>query len=422
MASPIDAGKAFVEFIINDKKFSSQLAAIGAKMRKFSAIAAAAVAPIIAGFTKALSVFSQWGDQLDKVSARTGVAVESLSELSFAAERSGASLEDIEKAAAFMQRNGLDPRRIDEFANKIAGIEDPTERAQAAMEVFGRQAGRALLPMLKDLPELRKKARELGVTMSTEDATAAAKFADAVGDIKTQIKSLAFQMGAAIAGDFTEFVNWSAQALAWVIRFVREHPNMVKAVAAIAFGVGALSIALGTLSIAMWVITLHPLVLAVSALAFIFAGLVAWVALNTDAFRDLAKWFSNTYDWVIKLNPELATMEGILKSIAGIVKDVATTGFSFAIGKGAAFAIKKAIAGPAAPPAPRAATELQSRVSANMRGAALQPMGARAVSEGGRLAGPNIDIHPERYSSEMVRLLQRIANQTKEPGLLAGRG
>ena len=61
----------------------------------------------------AVKSFLDTGDELDKMSKRLGISVESLSELKFAAEQSGASLDDIEKgvkklsSSVFDANNGI---------------------------------------------------------------------------------------------------------------------------------------------------------------------------------------------------------------------------------------------------------------------------------------------------------------------------
>ena len=52
---------------------------------KIFGLGAAAIAPLLA----TTNVFAELGDQLAKMSARTGISVESLSELGYAAEQIG---------------------------------------------------------------------------------------------------------------------------------------------------------------------------------------------------------------------------------------------------------------------------------------------------------------------------------------------
>ena len=110
----IRAGQAFVEIALRDK-MSGQLRALRAKLKNvgasfqrvgasFVAVGAAITAPLLL----TAKAFANVGDTLQKMSLRTGIAVESLSSLKFAAEQSGASLETLEKGIKTMQRSLLD--------------------------------------------------------------------------------------------------------------------------------------------------------------------------------------------------------------------------------------------------------------------------------------------------------------------------
>ena len=181
MASSSDtkAGQAYIEITTENvklvrglkeaqrslKEFSESVTAMG---EKTLLIGTAMLSPLILS----AKVFSDWGDSFDKMAARTGMTVESLSELSFAAQQSGTDLETVERGVKTMQKNigeaaggsksatealaklgltveqlqGLSP---DEQFNKIAAalnqISDPTTRAATAMKIFGK-SGAMLLP------------------------------------------------------------------------------------------------------------------------------------------------------------------------------------------------------------------------------------------------------------------------------------
>lgn len=244
----IEAGKAFVEFVLSDKKLDKGLARIGRKLKSVGSLGLAATAPILAGFAAAAATFAKAGDELGKLSARTGVPVERLGELAYAADLSDATLDDLEKGMRELQSRGIDPLKFDEVAADITSIKDPTKQAQKAIEYFGKRTGTALLPMLKDLPALKKKFHELGLEVSTKDTDAATALGDAFQDTKLQLRAMAFQIGAAVAGPLTDFLKAATPILKWVIDFTKEHKTLVTAIAAITFTVGTLSagmIALG---------------------------------------------------------------------------------------------------------------------------------------------------------------------------------
>jgi hypothetical protein len=67
-----------------------------------------------------------------------------------------------------------------------------------AQKAFGK-SGADLLPFIKsfdgDLPGLIKKAKELGITMTDEDAAAADQFGDQLDTLTGQIKNTTFSFG-----------------------------------------------------------------------------------------------------------------------------------------------------------------------------------------------------------------------------------
>lgn len=276
----IKAGSAYVEIGIQSritagaKQVSADLKKLGGSIsstgRQLLGIATAAAAPL-AGMTLS---FASAGDRLDKMSKRTGVGVKALSELAFAAEQSGASLDSVEKGIRGMQRSllnaemgskaasdalsslglsadqlsGMNPE--DQFtmiADAIARVEDPSKRAALSMQLFGR-AGSELLPMFqenaKGIADLRQEANELGRTMTEEDAKSAAELTDAMNRVKSTFIGVKNQIGAALAPAMTYLSDLIARTSAKVVPLIRENQHLVKMFAAGAVAVGGLGAAL----------------------------------------------------------------------------------------------------------------------------------------------------------------------------------
>ena len=165
----------------------------GAVKKAATGLAIGGAAALVGFGVAAVKNFADVGDQLDKMSKRTGFSVESLGELKFAAEQSGASLETVEKGAKRMASTILDAQMglstaVDAFdalgikadelkgkspeeqfqimANALAGVEDASTKAALAQDVFGR-AGTELLPLFnageKGMAALRDQAKSLGI-------------------------------------------------------------------------------------------------------------------------------------------------------------------------------------------------------------------------------------------------------------------
>jgi len=289
-AGAIRAGRAFVEIFADSsmlvrglrgasaklKAFGVQVVAIGAGIRSAGLRMFAAGAMLAAPLVMATKTFTGMGDDLAKMSKRTGLSVEALSELGYAARRSGASMEDVEKSVRLMQRRiveaatgskeGADALELlgltvadlaalrpeDQFAlvaDHLAAIENPTQRAAAAMEIFGR-SGTKLLPMVKDLGALRAEAGKKGFVISTEDARMAEEFQDTLEDLWTTIKMGVFAVGAALAPTLKDLAERIREVVGRVTRWIRANRGFIVSAlkfAVILGGAGAGLIILGTI-------------------------------------------------------------------------------------------------------------------------------------------------------------------------------
>ena len=236
----------------NTKKLSDSLTKAEGRLGKFKKRGAGALnvvskaakglaiggAIAIAGFAVgAIKNFADVGDELDKMSKRTGFTVETLSALKFAAEQSGASIQTIEKAAKRMavtildasrgskdaadsldaiglsaeKLQGLSPeQQFDMMAKGLAGVQDSSKRAALAQKLFGR-AGTELLPLFiegeKGMDKLKKQAEELGIVMSGETAAGAADFKDAMNESKSALQGLAFSFAKEVIPALTDFLR-----------------------------------------------------------------------------------------------------------------------------------------------------------------------------------------------------------------------
>ena len=278
----IEAGKAYVKFILDSSQYDKELVRIGDGLKKFGSYGVAATAPLIAGFTASLAAAVSLGGAIDDAAKRTGLSVESISELGYAAQQTGTDMGVIEKATRALQAKGIDPLKFDEIAADLSQITDHTERAKATMEIFGTKAGSAIMPLLDNLPQLREEARRLNIIWSAEGVAAADALGDAFDASKQQFMFLLAQIGVAIAGPLTEFLQWSQGIVSSLIDFVHENPGVVKAVAAITAAVAAGSAALIGFGTVLTIITFHPIVAALALIAAAVAGIATYFGLASD--------------------------------------------------------------------------------------------------------------------------------------------
>lgn len=243
-SSNIRAGAAYIELYAKDNRLVKGLNAASAKLKAFGAgitsigtKLAGLGAGLVTPFIGAAKVFADMGSDLVDMSQRTGVSVEALSELGFAAEQSGADLDTLEGSLKKMQKflvtaaegsqqandalgqlglsmadlSRLAPEeQFSLIADRLSQIENPALRTAAAMQIFGK-SGTRLLPLMqggaKGIDELRQQARDLGLTMSTEDAQAAEAFGDKLDALWKVLKRTAFTVGSAVAPALTQIAE-----------------------------------------------------------------------------------------------------------------------------------------------------------------------------------------------------------------------
>lgn len=136
------------------------------------------------------------------------------------------------------------------IADRLARIEDPTIKAAAAMELFGR-SGTELLPMLAGgaagIEQLQEQARKLGLTISTEDAKAAERFSDTLSILLKVLKQGVFTVGSALVPILSQLAQWVTKVAVSAGEWIKRNKEVIVTIFQIAMGVVAAGIALVTL-------------------------------------------------------------------------------------------------------------------------------------------------------------------------------
>jgi hypothetical protein len=374
LSSGIRAGAAYVELYTKDsrmvkglkaaekklKAFGSGITSIG---KKLAGLGAAMVTPLLAS----TSVFATMGDTLAKMSGRTGVSVESLSELGYAADQSGADLETLEVALRRMQKqvveaaggsatafeafqrlgisvaslSSLSPEaQFKLIADRLSKIENPTLKAAMAMEIFGR-SGTRLLPLIENgtagIEALQEQARQLGLTISTEDAQAAEVFGDTLDDLWKVLKSTAFTIGSVLAPTLIMAAKAVTRVVVIVTDWVRQNKELVVwvfkiALAAVAAGAALIGLgtaitgtgaALGMIAsiitgIGAAIATFGPVLASIlSPIGLVIAGVLAlagYLLYVTGVGEQALKWLASRF--MDLKNDALAAFQGISDALA----------------------------------------------------------------------------------------------------------
>ena len=238
--------EAYVEVETNQAKFSKELKTmessvkkstdrmkknfdrIGTGVSQISSAARIGFLGVTAAIAGSVYAFTKMGDTIHKMSIRTGVAATELSALGYAAQISGAELDTVERSLRYLSARMMDAetglaeakRAFDELdvsitdtegnlrptvdvlidvADRIAVMTNETEKSALAGEIFGMRYGPMLLPLLNEgsegITKLMDKAKELGITIDTEAAAAAAEFNDRLTDMKGVLMALGREVG-----------------------------------------------------------------------------------------------------------------------------------------------------------------------------------------------------------------------------------
>ena len=239
----MDLGDAKYTVKLDDKatdkmnSIQGSMKSMGKQMAKVGAIMAAVAAGVTIAFGKMLKDWAAAGDEVAKMAKRTGWSTEALSEMRYAAQISGTSIDSLEKAVKRMSstiedaKDGLETytRSFDKLgltvedvarmtpeeqfwaiANAIAELDDVTMQAALAQDFFGR-AGTDMLPMLaagaQGIAEMRKQAHDLGIVFDKEAAVSAEELTDATTDMDAAMNGLKFTIVDELAPVITSLIN-----------------------------------------------------------------------------------------------------------------------------------------------------------------------------------------------------------------------
>lgn len=383
----IEAGKAYVTLYVKNSAFVKSLRnaeatfkAAGSNMQAVGASIMAAGAGIAAPLAAAVASFVNTGDQLDKMSKRTGASVEALSELGFAAQQTGASLSTIEGAVTSMNsvlasatrveagamdslaRLGLTADKLkgqtpdqqfEALANAIAGVSDPAERAARATAVFGGSA-QQLLPMLAQgaagIAKLRQQAQDAGATMTTAGASSAAALKQSYDALKASAMGVANAVGEALAPDIRDGIEAIRGVASAIVTWVQNNRDVVVTVAKVAAGLvvaggaiaaaGVLVSSLGTVfgalaSVATGAVTaivaafglvLSPVGLVVAAIVGVVYAIKRWPEAFGSATQQASALFTTLGGWATAAKQWFGEMADVFGETWQGIRDAIASG------------------------------------------------------------------------------------------------
>jgi len=313
------------------------------------------------------------GDKFDKMSDRTGVSVEKLSGLAYAAEISGTSIDTIENSLRFLAKGMKDTSDgtgeakdafeelgisvvdsdgnlrdtvdvMKEAATKLSEMDDKTRQAALAGEIFGTRYGTQLLPMLKTggqgIEDLMNKADKLNLTVSTESSEAAAEFTDRMAELTGSLGAAGREIGDALIPALTPLVEKITEIVGEVVAWTKENPELVATIVKVAAVIGGLAVVGGPILMAVAAFgSIIPALAAIGTIATGPVGLVvaavvglaaAWKTnlwgirdIVTNVFAKLKEKFNIFVGFIGKIKDKLSDIFGkIGKSIKGILEKI----------------------------------------------------------------------------------------------------
>jgi hypothetical protein len=321
-------------------------------------------------FDKTWQYFTEAGSAMANMAARTGLSVEQLSALSYAAEQAGLDSEGLAHGIRHMQREiaaaaggskeaqqtfatlgvavsdlaSVDAtQQLADLADTLGKIQNPTQQAALAMKVFGRE-GAAMVPLLKGgsagLNEMFDKAKSLGLIMSTEDAVAARDFNRECKTLTASLKMLVFQIGSALMPAARQIRAAIQPVVTKAIEWVKANTGLIVSISKVGLALAGAGVAIaaigGALSIVGAVVGKLTLIAGVAAAVVAPLGLIGTVAAATGAYLlyttgaggKAMKWLGATFSDVAETAVE--TWGGIVDAIQsgdiGLAAQIAAKG------------------------------------------------------------------------------------------------
>lgn len=260
----IRAGAAYTELFVDDNPLtrgladaSKKLAAWGASISSIGKKVALAGAGIVTPLFAASKVFGDMGKELGLAADKTGIGVEALSALSFAAARSGVEFDTLQVGIKKMQVSLVDAanggqeaqhayrqlglswlelgkmapdQALTSLLDAIGKVENHALRTQLAVKTLGK-GGADLLPLAMKgaagIRALTEEAKQLGVVMSAADVAAARDFTGSMGRLGTTLKFVTASVGGSVAPVFTELLKAVIPHVAATAGWIRENKGLV---------------------------------------------------------------------------------------------------------------------------------------------------------------------------------------------------
>jgi hypothetical protein len=152
------------------------------------------------GLAAAAAKTAAYADETYKASQRTGIAVDELQALQYAAERADVGVGMLQAALRHMANKGVKDfsAELRTVADQMQKMPDGGAKAKYAIEKLGR-AGMMMIPMLNKgsagLDEMMQKARDMGLVLGPETQQRGEELKDAIEDVQGYLRGLTYAIG-----------------------------------------------------------------------------------------------------------------------------------------------------------------------------------------------------------------------------------
>jgi hypothetical protein len=235
---------------------------------------------VATGLIAAAASAAKVGSELNDMSARTGVSVEALSKLRYAAEQTGGDLGSVETglkrlsiAAVSATQGGTTPGAnalqelgisatvaggrlkdpadlLVEVGGKLRMVENDATRTSIAVGLFGR-SGTQLIPMFTDakmsVADFAKEAEKLGLVMDTQTAAKMDELGDSIDRLKATAGKAFVELGIAVAPVLQQIADEIIPIVTNVIAWARANPELAASLGKAALGISAVMAVAGPL-------------------------------------------------------------------------------------------------------------------------------------------------------------------------------
>ena len=258
-------------------------------------------------------------DDLNTLSARTGISTDTLQKFAYASDMVDVSTEEMAGAIAKMKKQmanapdnfaklGVELKNADgsfrdledifyDSLDALSKVGDETERDLLAMELFGK-SGDTLATIIDDGGESLKaygdKAEELGLILSGDTLNSMVETKDQIDELKATATATMAETGAKlltelaptlekIIGKIGELIEWIGSLDGDTLNTILTVGLVVAAISPLASIIGGISTAIGGVSTAIEFLLANPVVLLIAAIV----GLVVLLATKGDEIQGI---------------------------------------------------------------------------------------------------------------------------------------